>query len=86
MRYISLLVIGISSFFTYSQSDYILSELDSLKGDYAKVAMRIWEYAEMGYQEEKRSALVQNILKRAGFEIQAGVAGIPTAFVAVQVT
>ena len=82
MRYISLLIIGISSFFTYSQSDYILSELDSLKGDYEKVAMRIWEYAEMGYQEEKSSALLQNILKGAGFKIQAGVAGIPTAFVA----
>tara|TARA_B100001094_G_scaffold146915_1_gene142265 strand:+ start:2695 stop:4110 length:1416 start_codon:yes stop_codon:yes gene_type:complete len=82
MRYISLLIIGISSFFTYSQSDYILSELDSLKGDYAKVAMRIWEYAEMGYQEEKSSALLQNILKGAGFKIQVGVAGIPTAFVA----
>ena len=82
MKYISLLVIGISSFFTFSQSDYILSELDSLKGDYAKVAMRIWEYAEMGYQEEKSSALLQNILKGAGFKIQAGVAGIPTAFVA----
>jgi len=82
MRYISLLIIGISPLFTYSQSDYILSELDSLKDDYAKVAMQIWEYAEMGYQEEKSSALLQNILKGAGFKIQAGVAEIPTAFVA----
>ena len=82
MKYFFLFLIGIVSSSTHGQSDYILSDLDSSKGDYAKVAMRIWEYAEMGYQEEKSSDLLQNILKGAGFKIQAGVAGIPTAFVA----
>ena len=36
----------------------------------------------MGYQEEKSSALLQNKLKESGFLVKAGVAGIPTAFVA----
>ena len=44
--------------------------------------MQIWEYAEMGYQEKKSSALLQNKLKESGFLVKAGVAGIPTAFVA----
>jgi aminobenzoyl-glutamate utilization protein B len=48
----------------------------------AEIARTIWEYAEVGYQETKSSALLQEELKQAGFEIQAGVAGIPTAFVA----
>ena len=76
------MVASIFSFFTYGQSDYILSNLDSSKGDYAKIAMQIWEYAEMGYQEKKSSALLQNKLKESGFLVKAGVAGIPTAFVA----
>jgi aminobenzoyl-glutamate utilization protein B len=48
----------------------------------AEVARRIWEYAEVGYQETKSSALLQEELADAGFEVEAGVAGIPTAFVA----
>ena len=82
MRDFFLLVASIFSFFTYGQSDYILSNLDSSKDDYAKIAMQIWEYAEMGYQENKSSTLLQNKLKESGFVVKAGVAGIPTAFVA----
>jgi len=48
----------------------------------AEVARTIWEYAEVGYQETKSSALLQQELKGAGFAVEAGVAGIPTAFVA----
>jgi aminobenzoyl-glutamate utilization protein B len=48
----------------------------------AEVARQIWEYAEVGYQETKSTALLQQELKGAGFAVEAGVAGIPTAFVA----
>ena len=48
----------------------------------AEVARSIWEYAEVGYQETKSSALLQQELTKAGFKVEAGVAGIPTAFVA----
>ncbi len=47
-----------------------------------EVARSIWEWAEVGYQETKSSALLQGELRKAGFRIEAGVAGIPTAFVA----
>lgn len=46
------------------------------------VSRQIWELAEVGYKETKSSALLQAELRRAGFSVQAGVAGIPTAFVA----
>lgn len=49
---------------------------------YKDIAFDIWDYAELGYKEEKSSALLQQTLKSQGFEVQAGVAGIPTAFVA----
>ena len=48
----------------------------------AEVAHAIWEYAEVGYQETKSTALLQQELKSAGFTVEASVAGIPTAFVA----
>ena len=48
----------------------------------AEVARTIWNWAEVGYQETKSSALLQEELTKAGFTVQAGVAGIPTAFVA----
>ncbi len=48
----------------------------------AEVARAIWNWAEVGYQEVRSSALLQDELKKAGFKIDAGVAGIPTAFVA----
>jgi aminobenzoyl-glutamate utilization protein B len=48
----------------------------------AQVARRIWEWAELGYQETQSSALLRSELEAAGFRIEAGVAGMPTAFVA----
>ncbi|MBS1946801.1 MAG: amidohydrolase [Bacteroidetes bacterium] len=51
-------------------------------GDYKKMALDIWSYAEVGYKEYKSSALLQQTLKDDGFSIEAGVAEMPTAFVA----
>ena len=48
----------------------------------AEVALEIWDFAEVGYQEVRSSALLQGELASAGFSIEAGVAGMPTAFVA----
>lgn len=50
--------------------------------DYRQLAQRIWGFAEVGYKETQSSALLQKTLRDHGFAVQAGVAGIPTAFVA----
>ena len=47
-----------------------------------QLALDIWDLAELGYQEVESSGKLQSLLASEGFEIQAGVAGIPTAFVA----
>ena len=60
----------------------MLAGIDASSAHYADVARRIWEFAEVGYQEVKSSALLQSELKSAGFTVTAGVAGEPTAFVA----
>jgi len=60
----------------------IIASIEAKETDYAKIAHQIWEFAEPGYLEVKSSALLQEELKAAGFDVKAGVAGIPTAFVA----
>jgi aminobenzoyl-glutamate utilization protein B len=59
-----------------------LKSLEEKKNKYASVASRIWELAEVGYQEEQSSALLQETLKEDGFKLETGVAGMPTAFTA----
>lgn len=82
MRNLLFIFFGLYCACLSGQSAQILSDLDALKEHYAKVAMQIWEYAEMGYQEKRSSALLQRTLREAGFNIKTGVAGIPTAFTA----
>jgi aminobenzoyl-glutamate utilization protein B len=62
--------------------DSILDFIDGRYEETAKLARTIWEYAEVGYQETKSSGLLQETLDGEGFAIEAGVASIPTAFVA----
>jgi aminobenzoyl-glutamate utilization protein B len=48
----------------------------------ARVNDAIYSYAELGFQEYKTVGLVTDILREAGFEVQLGVAGMPTAYMA----
>jgi aminobenzoyl-glutamate utilization protein B len=65
-----------------SAHERIGKELNQKEETYGEAAKTIWNYAEVGYQEDKSSALLQDMLSKEGFTIQKGVAGIPTAFVA----
>lgn len=56
--------------------------IDARYNDYKDIALQIWNYAEVGYKEHKSSALLQQTLQANGFTVQAGVADIPTSFVA----
>ncbi len=60
----------------------MLQYLDQHADDYAALAQDIWDKAELGYLETESSALLQRTLADAGFDIETGVADIPTAFVA----
>jgi len=59
-----------------------LNSIDAKADTYEEIALQIWNWAEMGYQEEKSSALLQETLANAGFSIKKGIAQIPTAFMA----
>jgi aminobenzoyl-glutamate utilization protein B len=60
----------------------MLQRIETRRESYATIAKQIWGFAEVGYQEEKSSALLQQQLRAAGFQVKAGVADMPTAFVA----
>ena len=71
-----------SNFIIAQKTNTISTNLDSKKELYSAIAQQIWGFAEMGYQEEKSAALLQQTLSNEGFRINKGVAGIPTAFIA----
>ncbi|RFS19306.1 amidohydrolase [Chitinophaga silvatica] len=60
----------------------MINYLDQHTATYDTIARKIWSFAEPGYLEEKSAALLKQTLKAEGFNIEAGVAGIPTAFIA----
>jgi aminobenzoyl-glutamate utilization protein B len=60
----------------------VFGRIDETKATYEDVAMKLWDWAEIGYQETKSAALLQEQLRSEGFEVKAGVADIPTAFTA----
>ena len=68
--------------FAIDAKEDVLRDLDSRLSNYSELAREIWELAEVGYQETESCLLLQNELKSAGFTVEAGVAGMPTAFVA----
>jgi len=49
---------------------------------FGTISDAIWNYAELGMQEFKSSALLIKTLEEEGFKVEKGVAGMPTCFVA----
>ncbi len=60
----------------------LLEHIEHHTSQYTDAALQIWSFAEVGYQEYKSSALLQQLLQDAGFSITSGVAAMPTAFIA----
>ncbi len=75
-------ILSITPHVLLAQKIQISEDLGAKADEYFQVALKIWEWAELGYQEEKSSALLQETLINEGFSIESGLAGIPTAFVA----
>ena len=50
----------------------MLSSIDAKREAYAGVAKQIWAFAELGYQEQQSSALLQQQLRAAGFQVTPG--------------
>lgn len=59
-----------------------VADVEARADDLKRVNRAIWEFAEVGLEEHRSSALLIENLTAAGFKVQTGVAGMPTAFVA----
>lgn len=55
---------------------------DGAQENIIKISEDIWHFAEVKFEEVKSSQLLMDTLSKAGFKITAGVAQMPTAFVA----
>lgn len=68
----------------YAEKSFALKYLNKEKSveKYGRISDAIWSYAELGMQEFKSAELLASTLEAEGFEIERGVAGMPTAFVA----
>lgn len=60
-----------------------IKHLISQKAEKTKyIATKIWEFAELSFEESRSSAILIDALKNEGFTIDHGIADIPTAFAA----
>lgn len=63
-----------------SSVDYLSDTAVARK--FGSISDAIWDYAELGMQEFKSSALLIKTLEDEGFKVEKGLAGMPTCFVA----
>lgn len=59
-----------------------LAEVKRIEPTIKAINKAIWEFAEVGLEEEKSSQLLVKELESEGFQVRSGVAGMSTAFIA----
>ena len=79
---IALCVISLSAKAQEVDKKKVIQSIQNRSDQYGQIAQKIWNFAEVGYKEKQSSFLLQETLRQAGFQVEAGVADIPTAFVA----
>ncbi len=60
----------------------VAAEVEKLKEFSAQMVDQIFSYGELGFQEVETSNYLVTLLRKHGFTVETGVAGIPTAFMA----
>jgi aminobenzoyl-glutamate utilization protein B len=75
-------MVGQSSDGASSEHKQIIALVNRNAPQYQQVSKQIWDFAELGYHEQKSSALLQQQLRGAGFKIETPMPDMPTAFVA----
>jgi aminobenzoyl-glutamate utilization protein B len=58
------------------------ADVESMKDFTQQMVDSIFSFAELGFQEVETHRYLVDILKKNGFTVQEGIAGIPTAFMA----
>lgn len=83
LRTIGLLLVFLLSHSTaFAQKAALSDSIQRREAATWEIALKIWEFAEPGYQETRSAKLLADTLEQAGFVVKRGVADIPTAFTA----
>lgn len=80
-RLLTMLIFAVPML-VYADKAALNASIDARLEDGWQSALKIWDWAEPGYQEVKSSTLLAETLESSGFTIERGVADIPTAFTA----
>ena len=86
-RIVTIILIGVTcvSGLTTAAEPARQAALDELRGLEKKtrqLSMDLWDYSEIALREERSAELLASYLESEGFQVERGVAGMPTAFVA----
>ena len=60
----------------------LAGQIDAMKKQAQVMVDSVFSFGELGFQEFETSKYLTGILEKAGFKIERGIAGIPTAWVA----
>jgi aminobenzoyl-glutamate utilization protein B len=59
----------------------IAARIEEMKPDFARLSDRIWDFAELKFEEQRSSAALAEVLEANGFSVRRGVAEMETAFI-----
>src|ERR1043165_3306479 len=60
----------------------VAQEVDGMREDIQKMNDTVFSFGELGVQEFEQWKYLKDILRKHGFAVEEGIAGIPTAFMA----
>ena len=60
----------------------LLTSVEKHKNELIKISDEIWRLAETAFEETKSAEILASYAEKKGFNVERGVAGMPTAFVA----
>src|SRR5688500_17168756 len=59
-----------------------VADVDSMQAFTQQMVDQIFSFGELGFQEVETHRYLVDLLKKNGFAVEEGIAGIPTAFMA----
>lgn len=60
----------------------VIASLDRKVNEFSALSDSVWKFAETALHETRSSALLSNYIEHQGFNVERGVAGMPTGFIA----
>jgi aminobenzoyl-glutamate utilization protein B len=60
----------------------VIDQVDALQQQIGDISRELWDYSEIALREVRSAEYLADLLEKEGFELERGVADMPTAFVA----